>query len=692
MATTTTTATVATDRSHLTTRLATAPVVLGVIVLVGAIVRMLASFERTTPRYFPDEFLYPQLARSLGRGEGISVLGEPSTFPALLEPVLTSVIWRNADPELAMRLTQSLHCVAIALAAVPIFAIARQLRLPTGAGLACATIGVVAPGVFFAATLTADAVGYLIALVALAAGLRALTTPTWTTQAWFLGAAGLATFARLQYAVLVPAFVIAALIVDRGRLARVIRAYWLTSMVVSITVLAAIALGPDALGRYELVSTFGASRDAGTWALSTLLLLAIATGVATVPGAIAWCAVQLWRPRDRVQASFAALTASLVGLLVAVAAVMTVETTSDRFLERYLIVVAPLVAVSFACWANGGRPGREVALGVSLVLIIVVARIPLSSYTAGQGVADSPTLLSLSQVERAIGVSTASLAAAGLVTVGLVLAAAAAASTRIRTWLPLGFGVVLLAGMSLVAHASDRATSTTLLRSVFAGSPSWVDAAGGDRPLLVQTPGSSKFDAMLTAFWNQSVERAAPLGSRGIDPVDGLGAPVAIRADGVLTRAGRPLREPVLFAIGGTAAAFSGAEVDFDRRYALVEPVVQVRLAMLANGIRYDGKLTPFGHLAAYPTAAGRCTSLTVRLTVPEGIPATTLELTEDDGTRRRLRIAPGSTARISLTSRADRLRMLRYRTVLLGKRSPSPFVVTVANARYTSRTVRCSA
>lgn len=689
MATTTTLAPARASRA--VTRLATVPFALGAIVVLATVARFALSLERTTPRYLPDEFLYPELARSLGRGDGVTVLGEPSAFPALLEPLLTSVFWRSGDAELAMRLTQALHCLAIALAALPVYAIARRLRLSSGPALACAVVAVVAPGAFFAATLTADALGYLLALVALAAALHALEAPSRRTQVWFLAAAATATFARVQYAILLPAFAIAALVVERGRPWRTARRFGLVFATVLAGCAAALVLGPTVLGRYEAMSTFGASTETATWALSTLLLLALAAGAATAPGALAWCWTCIRRPEDRARASLAGLAASLLLLLTLAAAVMTVETASDRFLERYLILGAPLLALMFACWVDEGRPGRVVAVVGALTLVVVAARVPLSGYTAAQGTADSPTLASVAWLERALDLSTASLVAAGVVTLAAALAAAVALSSRPSPWLPLGAGLALLATISFGAHLSDRQTSETLLATAFAGDPAWVDAAGADGPLLVQTPGSSRFDAMLTIFWNPSIEEAAALGTRNIDPIDGLGRRVAVRRDGTLTRGGEPVSRPVVFALGGTAAAFDGARVTYDRRYALVRPSGDVRVTLLAEGIRHDGKVTPAGRLTVYPTRAGRCSALDVRLTVPAGVPATTLELTADDGSRRRVRVTSASPTRISLTSGPRWASTIRYRTVALGGRPPSPFVATVADAAFSSESVACS-
>ena len=207
-------------RPAILSRIAPAHLVLAAIVVVSAVARLVASYPRATPRYLPDEFLYTELARSIGRGDGVSVLGQPTSFPALLEPLLTAPLWTAANAETSIHLTQAFHSVAMALAAIPVFLLARRLSLSGRAALACAAATVVAPGLLYASYMTADAIAYLLALVAVLMAVRALARPTLATQAWFLLAAGLATFARLQYAVLVPAFMGAALVVERWHLLR----------------------------------------------------------------------------------------------------------------------------------------------------------------------------------------------------------------------------------------------------------------------------------------------------------------------------------------------------------------------------------------------------------------------------------------------------------------------------------------
>jgi hypothetical protein len=199
---------------------------------------------------------------------------------------------------------------------------------------------------------------------------------------------------------------------------------------------------------------------------------------------------------------------------------------------------------------------------------------------------------------------------------------------------------------------------------------------------------------MLTALMNPSIRRAVPFGTRGIDTFDGLGkGAVTVAPDGRLLEAGRPVRQPVVWAIGGGIAAFDDARtVAYDRRFALVVPRDNVHLTLVADGFRYDGKVSQRGTIAVYPAVDGRCTRMTARLSVPAGIPRTLLEVRDDRGATRQVQIAAGSPATLEVTSTRDARRTLTYRTLRLGSRPVTPFDETVASASFRATQIPCPA
>ena len=120
------------------------------------------------------------------------------------------------------------------------------------------------------------------------------------------------------------------------------------------------ALGPTRLlGYYSGVADLGVKPVAlGHWLGTDALLLAYAAGFALVPGALAGLVAALARPRFRDEGAFAALG---LGVLLAIFAEATLYATngSDRFQERYLMVLLPLVFPAFWIWVRRGRPGAR---------------------------------------------------------------------------------------------------------------------------------------------------------------------------------------------------------------------------------------------------------------------------------------------------------------------------------------------
>jgi hypothetical protein len=677
-------------------RVKPAHLVLAAIVIVSAVARLIASYPRAMPRYLPDEFLYAELARSIGRGDGVSVLGQPTAFPALLEPLLTAPLWTAATTETSIHLTQAYHSIAMALAAVPVYLIARRLDVSTRLALACAAAAVVTPGLLYASYMTADAVGYLLALVAVLAAVRALDRPSVATQAWFLLAAGLATFARLQYAVLVPAFMGAALVVERWHVVRAVRRFAVVSSAVAVACVPGAVLGSRLLGRYEAVTGFGISQSTGSWAASTAAMLAVVAGAALVPGAVAWMLTTVVRrDADRKRAAFAALTGFVLIGLVAASAVMSADTTSNRFFERYLICILPLVVIAFCCWADDGRPGRFVVIGIGAVIIVAAARFPVSGQLIGQGSADSPTLLAVSRLGGILGLAEASLVAALVVSACAVLAMVAAMGNRVRVSALIGVTIVLLMALSAGAHVADLRAADRAYRATWNDTASWIEA---ERPagdvLLVHTPGSNPWLSELTALWNPSIRRAAPLGHRDIIQFDGLGQnALEIADDGTLTdAAGRPVTETLVFATGGTVVLpAQPARIVRDRFFTLVVPDGPVRLAGLAEGVRAEGTLAPTGRLTAYPPVGAGCTRLTVRLTLPARFPPTLLAFQDSHGNTREVPVQSGATARVEIVSTQGAPQTLRYRTLEVRGHAPGLFDSTVANVRASTTTVPCA-
>jgi hypothetical protein len=603
------------------------------LVALSFLVRVAAVFGRELQRYLPDEYLYGQLARSIAEGHGARVLGEPVALPALLQPILTAPAWLFGDPEIAFRLTQCSNAAAMSAGAVVVYVLARELGLREWTAVGTVAVALASPDLLYAGYVTADAFGYLLALLAVLAAVRAIARPSLVLQASFVTTAGLATFARVQYASLFVAAVVAAIVVERGRLRTLASRHWL---VVAAPLIAAAAIaGTGHLGRYATVTSFDFASGTIGWLPPSAFMLALATGAAIVPGALAWTFHEIARPQNRLPQAFAALAVGLMGTLVVASALFSSETASDRFFERYLMIGAPLAAVAFGCWMAEARPWRYAALGTAVVLMVAVARVPLSEYTAGQGRADSPLLLAIGQLEGTVGLGNASLLTALTASACLALAVAAVYG-RIGGRDMFVATIAVLALTSVGAHAADRSLSHDVRQTKLGAVADWVDRARADDVLLLQTAGGDQAGAMLLTLRNASVKAAALLGSQAT-AFDGAVRRISVAEDGTLRLGGQPVHRPIVLVETATRVVMKDAAL-LDRAgdFVLVRPRDDARAAAVVQGLYHDGWLGGTGSITVYGTGhPSTCRRATLRLTLPVGSPVARLTLREGTSVRR---------------------------------------------------------
>src|SRR5438067_1799627 len=117
---------------------------LGAIVGVSAIARTIAAWEHRVPRYFPDEYIYGALGRSIGHGN-LSIRGSTSHFPAILEPVVAAPLWALFPASTAYHLVQTENALFASAAAIPVYLIARWLELDRRYAVVCAVLALALP-------------------------------------------------------------------------------------------------------------------------------------------------------------------------------------------------------------------------------------------------------------------------------------------------------------------------------------------------------------------------------------------------------------------------------------------------------------------------------------------------------------------------------------------------------------------
>ena len=624
--------------------------VLAALVAASFLLRLALGWLRATPTFFADEYIYAELGRSLAETGRPLIRGVSASFPALLQPLLTAPAWLAGDVETSFRNIQVLGALAMSLAAVPVFLLARRVGLGQGVSLAVAALALAVPDFVYAGWVLAEPFAYPLALGALAVGTVALARPGLRLQLAFLALAGLATFARVQFAVLPLCFLAAILVMGlRERRTRAaLREQALVLAALALPALAFAAAGPGRiLGFYEgILDLEIASPEMAKWLGLDGMLLAYAAGVVLAPGAALGLWLALRMPRSREELAFAALAAPFVLALLVEAAAYGLG--GDRIQERYFFYAVPLVGILFGLYAARGWPHRLAYGALAAGIVLLAARVPLSGYSAADGKTNAPTLFATARLEQAVGdVATASLLLALLVT--LLTAAVVLASRRPRIATPIALGLALLVSASTYAAAVsfNLANAERTRTDVLGPQPSFVDSSGSEGAAMLLTRSSARGIASEYLFWNRSVEAVYLL--PGAEPPDSFAVTrLTIAPDGTLLAGGRPVTRPLAAdSFSDTLRFRDSDEIASAPAFRLVASPGSQRLELYAPGRYADGWLGLRGSFQLWPeNDAG---VLAFRLTGPEGAPPVAVELTPPGLPAREVIVQPGRTSTVTV-------------------------------------------
>jgi hypothetical protein len=552
-------------------------------------VRVGLVWLHAAPNYFPDEYLYSTLGRSLAGFDGPTVRGASAHFPALLQPLLTAGAWRVGNVETAFRLVQVVQAAAFTLAAVPAYLIARRLQVGRGLALAVGAGALLVPDALYAGFVLAEPIAYPLALTAVFFGISALERPRARTQWLFLACSALAAFGRLQLAVLPLCFAFAALAIGlrERRLREVLREQRLPFAIGAVAVaglVAAVAvrgLGYYAGARHLHFDVVSIGRN--------LTILFYAGGWAVVPGALVGIWACVVRPRSRAESAFGWLTVCFGAALVLEAAVWG---DTSLVQERYLVYLLPLGLVAFCVQAARGWPLRRVQAGLGAGLLLLSARVPLSGWAVPGSDDHSPFLLAVERLQFGLGTSTGAFVVATAAAL-LSLAAVLGSWRRPRLAAPVLLGLALAASAASLAGVTvlDHENSLRLLHRYLPADRSWVDSARLGPATLLEAAGNRPTDGEEQLFWNRSLQRVAVLPGGG--PPDRLAATsVSIDSHGVVRSHGRALRGPLV--VDGYASTVQPAYARLVARAphdALVLPHGPARLRLYVLGRSADGLL-----------------------------------------------------------------------------------------------------
>jgi hypothetical protein len=599
------------------------------VVVISVAVRTAVAWKHTTARFFPDEYIYAALGRSISHGH-LAIRGTPSHFPALLEPLVAAPIWGLFPTVTAYHLVQMENALAASLACVPIYLLSRYLRLTPLFSFACAIYSLSIPALVYIPFTMADPLGYPLALAAATAAVHSLDHPSPKKQIFFVALAGLATFDRVQYAALFVAYIAAAILVERSRFAR---SHWVLLASLSPVAVGVLVAGPSRiLGYYSGVLSLHIGAGVARWFLTHAFLLSLDAGVVLVPGAIA----MLIRPRGRREAAFASFFGSLLFLLLLEASTYAAQ-GPGRFKERYLFVLLPLLAVAFGLHVHRRRSPRTLVFLIAAMIAIAAAKFPLSEFASGTFKSDSPFLTAIGYVQEHLGVFQTSLIVAGLATLGAVAAAAVAfAIPSRRAGLAALTAVTCMAAVASAGAVAADLASNQRVRAKLPHDLTWIDDAATGSVTAIATLDSSPEDLFDQLYWNASVQHEVVLG--GGMPTDAFGVKrLRVAPDGRLVGVGKE----ILFHNFGTSAVLAnGKRVASARHFSLWRTRGVPRLAILVEGRFWDDWLAPDGRIRGWSfPGKDSGTTLTFRLSLPRTWP-TGVDLHLG---RRSIVIRPGS-------------------------------------------------
>jgi hypothetical protein len=615
------------ERSNPFARLAAVPAWFWVagIVVASFCGRLIAAAGRPVPHYLPDEYIYPSLARSFAEHGRPLIRGVGVHFPALLDPLVTAPVWLvTHDPVRAYGITQGLHAVFVSLAAIPAYLLAKRLGVAPWLAVAVAALAVAVPDGVYASSMLADPLAYPLVLASIYLGVCLVERSTLGLQVAFALASALAVLARVQYAVVPLAVLGAELVADRFRILVSLRRTWLA--------LALLAAPPAflfaALGSQRVLGVYSHGDHTlhpGSlvhWVAREGMLLAYASGWVLVPGALAALALSLVRPVRRAELAFA-VTTLLLGAALLLEAAQIADTDSQRFQERYLFALVPLLAVAFGLYVKRGLPWR-VPVGLwSAALLLLAARVPLSGYAAAHNKDDSPTLWAVLRFEALVSVGNGALAVA-LVAAALSAIAALAAFRKLPAAVAVLGALAACCALSAAASSYDHLSSTSLRHSLNQDLR-WVDHARLGSVDLLAPPGARREQSWEQLFWNTSVKRLLVLGSPPLDQFDTKFVRVA--PDGRILVDGRADRRPLLVQTYASTVQLTGvARVRRDVIFDLYRPTGVPRLRLVAAGRFPDRWLAPRGAITVWTKTAG---TLTLVVTMPHGTQVTPMHFND---------------------------------------------------------------
>jgi Dolichyl-phosphate-mannose-protein mannosyltransferase len=374
---------------------------LAAVVLVGFVVYAAAAQLVSTPRVHPDEHIYAGAGASLAEGEGLGLRGDEYGLGPVYPGILAAGLSVAGDREAAYHLYKIANALLFALAAIPIFLLARRLLSRWwSVGVAAASIAI--PSSMYVSVVMTESTSFLAYSLAVYAIVLALERPTVLRQVAVLATVALAYATRAQFAVLFAAFLAALVIVwavspGRGRPREALVRLWPSLGALAVGVLALLAGPVDSVGAYDVLFRGYNPLDIARWGAYHLADLEIYLAVVPLVVAPIVLVSLFRRARDGSTRSAAFLSAFLMvngGMLFVTAAFASTEFGFDRLHDRNIFYLAPLWLILLATWLADGlpRPPLETAAGAA-VAVALALYLPFRHIAGDVGVDVVPSAL-----------------------------------------------------------------------------------------------------------------------------------------------------------------------------------------------------------------------------------------------------------------------------------------------------------
>jgi hypothetical protein len=508
----------ATSAASARRRLARPALVLASLVLVSTAVRLAAAQAFTTPWIAPDEMVYGLIGESLWADGTLTVRGLPSPYYSVLTPALVGLPLAALDLESGIQVARALQALAMSLVAVPTYLWARRLA-PAPWALAAAVLVLATPAFHYSGFLMTEPLTLTVVTMALLALAQALEQPSTWRYGVFVAWATAAAAVRLQALVLLPVFLVAALLDafaarDRARLRPLL---WFGALAAAVTGAGAgilVLLGGELSSRRLLgaYTPLGEETPVAAGRLGQLAWHAFDLGVlgvgvcALATGAIVFRSLS-GRDRDPALRAFAAVTLAYLAVLVLQVALFAAAYVG-HVAERYLVTAVPLLSIGLCAWLARGAPRTAVAVvPLALALVLAAAFVPLSQIAALDTLVNSPTPAAL----RAFAPDDARVVVVGLACVAALVVLFVPRGVAWLTAVAAAVGVAL--ALLSVDSARRIADASAHENRVALGSEGtgWLDAAGLEDATLLVTSDRLWTATARTVFWNRAIRDAVRL-------------------------------------------------------------------------------------------------------------------------------------------------------------------------------------